>query len=165
MKNRPGENLSQDISFQFPDSPRSSRRSSLPSLSRISTPTTKIKRCQHIHSIFIIILVINLRQLRIHQNNYNSAVSVNIIIFEFSDFHRHQQGEGHLQVLGGGLDVVPVPLLPGPAGRHPRVSSPPVLPHHHRHYPDQLSHDDPHSIRTDRIHRVSWLGSEKFLNF
>lgn len=99
----------------------------------------------------------------VHQNIYNSAVV--IIIFEFSDFHRHQQGEGHIQVLGGGLDVVPVPLLPGPAGRHPRVSSPPLLPHHHRHYPHQLSHDDPHSIRTDRIHRVSLLGSEKFLNF
>ena len=83
MKNRPGENLSQDISFQFPDSPRSSRRSSLPSLSRISTPTTKIKRCQRIHSIFIKRLV-NLRQLRIHQNIYNSAVV--IIIFDFQTF-------------------------------------------------------------------------------
>ncbi len=83
MKNRPGENLSKDISFQFPDSPRSSRRSSLPSLSRISTPTTKIKRCQRIHSIFIKTLA-NLIQLRIHKNIYNSAVV--IIIFDLQTF-------------------------------------------------------------------------------
>ena len=76
---------------------------------------------------------------------------------DVSDLHRYQQGEGHLQVLGRRLDVVPVPLLAGAARGHPRASPPPVLPDHHRHHPHQLPHDDPHTLRADRIYRVSML--------
>ena len=113
--------------------PPSSPPTSPPSLLKTSTPTTKIKRwTKTFHGI----------------QTKDPDVS---------DLHRYQQGEGHLQVLRRGLDVVPVPLLAGAARGHPRASPPPVLPHHHRHHPHQLPHDDPHTLGTDRIYRVSIL--------
>lgn len=65
--------------------------------------------------------------------NVISFVSFSFFFFPQSDLRRHQQGEGHIQVLSDRCDVDPRPVQSDTTSGHLYIGSPTVLPLHY-HY-------------------------------